>query len=607
MIKKTFKDISILTLLGCCLFILFYRVNHIDKKELSWDVLGYYIYLPAVFIYDDPMLDDISWLKKINEEKQLTSTLYMVTTNDKGETMYFFLMGNAIFYLPSFLVAHSLADSLGYPADGFSEPYSFALVMGGIIYTIIGLVFFKKILRKYFSGTITSMVMLIIVFGTNYIHHLTDKNLETVNVLFMLVSIILWNTIRWHENYKNRYLFGIGIPIMLMALVKPSEVLIVLLPLLWNVDSLESFRLKIKLILGKWKQILLTGVICLIIALPQMLYWYAKTGYIVFDSYRNPGIGLDLTSPHTIDALFSYRKGWFLYTPVMIFSLVGFWFLYKENRKIFPALLISFLVSLYIITSWTEWWYGAGFSNRPLIATYPLLGIALGYFLVFISKRGYAIKIIFSLVVLFFIFLNQFQWWQFRHWVLDSSRTTRDFYWAVFLKSHAGPGDDTLKLVDRMNINGLEVENNRFYKKRPLLFEDFSKNTDTLVIMDTTGNSFYRFRPEQEYSLVWEWPFEELTKKDHVWIRLSMDIRFPAGLSEPLPCLVTCMDYKGRSYGYAGPEIPATPDGEWQHFETTYLTPEVRRRADFLKCFVWKRSQMVIDIDNFRIVLFEPK
>jgi hypothetical protein len=65
-------------------------------------VLGYYLYLPASFIYDDPFPDDITWLEKLNDENHLAGTLYMVSTDDKGNKIYFFLMGTALFYLPFF-------------------------------------------------------------------------------------------------------------------------------------------------------------------------------------------------------------------------------------------------------------------------------------------------------------------------------------------------------------------------------------------------------------------------------------------------------------------------------------------------------------------------
>ena len=85
--KSLLSKSSIVVLIALSAFIIIFRTTHISKKEISWDVLGYYLYLPATFIYHQPALNDISWLKKINDEKQLTGTLYQVSSNDKGEPM----------------------------------------------------------------------------------------------------------------------------------------------------------------------------------------------------------------------------------------------------------------------------------------------------------------------------------------------------------------------------------------------------------------------------------------------------------------------------------------------------------------------------------------
>ena len=168
---------------------------------------------------------------------------------------------------------------------------------------------------------------------------------------------------------------------MMMGLVKPSEIIVFILFILWGVTSRDSFKQKLVRLYERKGIILLVAGMCLVLALPQMIYWYLKTGYPIYDSYKNPGVGLDLFTPHIIKALFSYRKGWLLYTPVMVFSLIGFYFLYRNNKRMFMGLFGYWIVAFYLITSWSEWWYGAAYSNRALIATYPVLAVSLGYLL----------------------------------------------------------------------------------------------------------------------------------------------------------------------------------------------------------------------------------
>jgi hypothetical protein len=604
---KSIKSLTLVTLVLICSFIFIYRITSVSDREISWDILGYYLYLPSTFIYDQPMLNDYSWLQKINAEKDLTGTLYMVSTNDTGEPMYFFLMGMSILYLPFFFIGHALAGLMGFPMDGFSAPYQYALVVGGIIYTIIGLIFFRKNLRHFFSEKITTLIMIIIVFGTNYIHHLTLKNLETVNMLFMLVNIVLWNTIKWHETRRFRNLLAIGTGITLITLVKPSEIFVVLLPLFWNVTSFDTFKQKLSLFWAKRKSILAVAGISFLLVVPQLTYWYLKTGHIFYDSYKNPQVGLDFFAPHIIDVLFSYRKGWLLYTPVMVFALAGWYFLFKENKKIFLAAASYFFISFYVISSWSEWWYGAAFSARPLITLYPILAICLGYFLMYLKNKRLIFKIVFGAFVIFFIFLNQFQWWQFKNYIIDAYRTTKEYYWATFLKTSVSDKEKELLMVYRDFTGKMEFTKQEDYQKSILIDDKFDE-TGKKGILTEDNNSFYRLEENQEFYLIYETQYREMTHKDHVWVKASMDIRYPAGFEGTLPCFVMTMERKEGSYGYFAPEIKTDPVfDQWIRIEYEYLSPEIRDTRDRFKCYIWKRGKSTFDIDNVKLELYKKK
>lgn len=606
--SRIFKSYSFGALILAFGFLAIFRLTHVTQKELSWDILGYYLYLPSTFIYDEPLLDNYDWLKKINEEKDLTGTYYMVSTTPDGKPMYFFLMGMSYFYLPSFLAGHAIAGMTAHPQDGFSPPYYYSLIIGALIITLAGLIYLRKILLHFFPERIAAIIILLLVFGTNYVHHMTVDSLATVNVLFMLMTVLIYNTILWHRDHRNVNLVAAGVSIILMGLVKPSEVIAVLIFLLWDITSWEDVKLKWQQLWDQKFTVLLTILLCLLIALPQILYWYVKTGYLIYDSYKNPGVGLDLLSPHIIKALVGYRKGWFLYTPLMIFAVAGFYFLFKNNRKVFVALAGYWLLSFYIITSWTEYWYGASFSNRALITTYPVLAITFGYFLLFIFQRKTMIKIAFTVIVLLMVFLNQFQWWQLRNYILDPYRTTKAYYWAIFLKTRVTDEVKSLKLVERsfsgaMNFHDQERYRLKFFNE--LSFDDSSSGQS---MADSTRSGFFRFHPEQEYSPGFQYRFDELTLQDHAWVKAIIDVRFPENFEGEWPCLVMSMEYKGRVYGYHAPPIRVEAPGDrWQRFEFVYLTPEIRRKKDVFKCYVWKRSETPFDIDNFRLEVYDRK
>jgi len=305
--------------------------------------------------------------------------------------------------------------------------------------------------------------------------------------------------------------------------------------------------------------------------------------------------------------LFSYRKGWLLYTPMMVFPLIGFYFVFKNNKQIFYASIIYFLISFYTISSWTEWWYGGGFSIRPLIATYPVLAICLGYFLQFVSERNLFVKLPFAILAMFFLFLNQFQWWQYNHYILDPYRTTKAYYWASFLKTNVSESDRDLLRVYRDFSGKMEFTEKEKYQGKRLFSENFDGIKKGECMKEGT-NCFYRLKEGQEYFPIFESRYEDLTQKDHLWIKASLDIRFPEDFEGTLPCLVMSVDRAPGPYGYSAMEIkPDSIVNQWKHVEIMYLTPEIRDGEDKFKCYVWKRGQSFFDIDNLKLDIYERK
>lgn len=590
--KQISKSLWVIFILFVLLVV--FRTNSIDKKEISWDVFGYYLPLVATFQQDDALLNDRSWVEELNNEKQLSGTVYQISSNDEGKPMYFFLFGMSYFYAVFYFIGDLIAAWTGYATDGFSLPYQLSLVYGCMIYTLIGLLYFRKILREFFSETITSLALLLIVLGTNYVHHMSLKNLETVNVLFMLSTILIWNTIQWHKTFQFKNLIWIGLSVALMALVKPSEILFLLLPLLWNVTNKETFKDKLKRISAQKVQFLVVILCCFLLAFPQLYYWHLKTGSWIYDTYKNPGVGLDIFSPHIYNSLFSYRKGWLVYTPLMLFALSGLYFVYKNNKKIFPAVAISLFVSSYIVFSWTEWWYGAGFSNRPMLTYYPLLAIGLGYFLKELLKWNRVIQFSIGFSMLFFVFLNQFQWWQMRNYILDPYRTTKAYYWATFLKTEVTPKQQELLLVNRDFTGNNQFTDKQKYTSKTLINDLFSK---------LKGGSFYS-PSEEEFGYSHKVPFSELTIKDHAWIELRFD--YKCTRTEQPILVAFCMDRKNGAYGYTTFELEQD-SLNWKSKTIHFLTPEIRSKNDVLKIDFWKRSPANLWIDNLKIVVYEKK
>src|SRR5205085_3716604 len=80
-----------------------------SEAEISWDVSGFYHYLPAIFIYHDLKKQD--FMADINA-RYLPSPAYDQTFghHDSGNRVNKYAMRQAVMYLPFFLLAHGYAS-----------------------------------------------------------------------------------------------------------------------------------------------------------------------------------------------------------------------------------------------------------------------------------------------------------------------------------------------------------------------------------------------------------------------------------------------------------------------------------------------------------------
>ena len=104
------------------------QVEGPQRGAIKWDVISYYSYLPAIFIYHDLSLDFTEEPGFNNDNK------FWFQKTEKGKKVIITSMGLSYLYAPFFFVAHALAPAFGEARDGFQSIYQFFLVFGLKIY-----------------------------------------------------------------------------------------------------------------------------------------------------------------------------------------------------------------------------------------------------------------------------------------------------------------------------------------------------------------------------------------------------------------------------------------------------------------------------------------
>lgn len=604
----TFTGIAIL--LGV-LVLIFPPVN-----VFAYDVFGYYMYLPLSFKYDNLTIHDYKIISETLNTYHASETFYQAVKWDNGNWVMRYPIGLSILYAPFYFIADLIAPHTNYAADGFSRPYQLSVLYGCLIYTWIGLYFIKKILTTFFSDIVSALTLTGIALGTNYFFHTSihGQGAMSHNLLFTLYAIIIYLSIQWHKNHSGKNSVLLGLCVGLCAVCRPSEIISGLIPLLYGVSNWATLKDKFALLLRLKKQLILFCLSLLCVGFIQLAYYKYASGKFLINPYGsgNPGEGLELFRPHLLEVLFSFRKGWFIYTPIMLFIVFGFVEMYRKNKELFLPILIYVLVALYIVASWSCWWFGSCFGNRALVACYAALSIPLGYSLSYVidNKRRLAYFTLFFA----FIYLNLFQSWQMREGIMDSTNMSRAYYFSTFLQIFPPSHDQSMLLLKGKSNTETEQFTEDDAKKHYLNFAQLNnyegKNDKT--ICDSISHSGQHSLITNATSLKMDSiviPHNEVTTKAYTWIKASVWVYSPYPEEELDARFEIHMTHKNWIFKPVKYQLNSSnfKPGQWNKLEYYYLTPDdLRNKKDKICIYFINSSNKNVYIDDLLLQSYEP-
>jgi hypothetical protein len=394
------------------------------NKVINHDVISYYAYLPAAFIFHD---FNFHFIKDVAPDYEVR---VWYSTAQNGKPVLRMTMGLAVLWLPFFLPAHLLAHIIGASPLGYSWPYSFSIFLAALFYLLAGLVFLRKILLDYFPDWITALTLVVVVAATNLQYYVISEPGMSHVYNFALITGFFYFTLKWTQKPTIRKSITLGVLAGLIILVRPVNGLVLILPALAGIHSFSDVKGRIT---GYWKHIAIASLSAFLLFVPQILYWKIQAGHFFFNSYMDSGRFYFL-SPHITAGILGFRKGWLVYTPVMAFALAGFFVLHKKAKGLCSAILPFFILFVYFIFSWWCWWYGGSYGSRPMIDIYGILALPLAACLGFLFSRKAIVMIISGLLLVVFLGLNQYQMTQYRTSLLHWDSMTGEAYRAIFLK-----------------------------------------------------------------------------------------------------------------------------------------------------------------------------
>ena len=431
------------------------------------------------------------------------------------------------------------------------------------------------------------------------------------STLFALNCVVLWYIIRWHREPSLKISIVLGLLMGLGIIARPTQVFWLVVPLLWNVDSWQTLKEKSALLRAHSVKVLafvlaLAGMIFI-----QLAYWKYSSGKWVSYSYEER---FAWTSPFFTQFFFSFKKGWLLYTPLMIFCFAGFYFLWKKRRNIFWALSVFVFLHTWIIMSWECWWYASCFSQRGAVDMYGAMIIPLGFLLVHITecKRRYAVPV--AVLIGFCFALNLFQCWQYNHQILHADRMTATYYWYAFGRTEKDLELDIYLEPDREPFPEHMPDDLSLVCVQDYLLtfepgEDFSHDSIHASTAHS-GTSSYHIGPAYPYGPTFERLFYG-SSGEYEWYRATVWMKLDSmpKPGEPLPQLVLTHVAKERSLKWRSVLLDTTGlrPGEWRQVSIDMITAVALYRDDHIGCVVWNPAASSMYIDDFRVQVFKPR
>lgn len=346
------------------------------------DAVGYYVYLPATFIYG---FDSSKFPEQITEK---TGEGFLINENGKIVTRY--TCGVAILQAPVFFVVHIIAGINGHAQDGFSGIYHYVSSIAAVLYAFLGLLLLWIFLRGYFNKQVTILSLLTIFLGTNLMYYTIEATGMSHVYSFFLFSLLLLLSKHFFDETKSskktRYFALVALVSSLIVLVRPTNLAFVALVFILDSTSWKDIQTRFIQIF-KPVNIIILLLAGFIVFLPQMMYWKYSSGSFFVDSYEGYGFS-NWASPNIIKFLFSTNNGLFTYNPIYLVIVFALFFMIIKKQLNGYFILILFLGLIYLFSSWFIFSFGCGFGSRNFVEYTTVFALALGFLYAEFFKRN---------------------------------------------------------------------------------------------------------------------------------------------------------------------------------------------------------------------------
>lgn len=480
-----------------------------------------------------------------------------------------------------------------------------------VISGAVGILLLWLVLRKFFSGLVSTVTTLLVVLGTNYFRKIFFEGATPHNFLFTLFAAVVLFTINWQQSRRWIWLCLMLPTVLLASFIHDLAMFIMFFPLLYGIYDKASW----KETQGRIRELPMQYVLLLTIAILAFgltrFSWFAGAGTAFYFDDRKAGV-YPWIAANAYLILFSFNKGWLIYTPMMLLAFPGMYLLADRNRNLFYGIFLFFLLWFLLSASHPMWATGRGFGQRFFIETYAVLAIPLGYFIQWTFEKRPWLRGLLLTVPLLFLLLNLFQTWQYTQKILVWENMNRDYYFAAFGKTDI---EEKLKTALIPDYNRADEKLNSNLQYKTTLLEkwnfDLPEPGNEFFFNDTfvrTGSGSWMLSKEKPFSHGLNRSIATLSNQDTAWIRVTAWVFFKGHPDENHLNLVFTCNHNGAVYKYIVKNFAGKLQPEkWNYISYDYQLPlYLQSRQDIVQAYFWNYGEQTCYIDDYTIELFEP-
>jgi len=295
----------------------------------------------------------------------------------KGHYLSLFPIVTPLLVTPLYIITYTLLKLINYPIDVFNPGFLLIVTImeklsASIIATLSSIFVFSS-LKELTNRRIALIGAIIFAFATNT-WTISSQALWQHGMSELLLSMIIYFVIINEKKEENKNISYLGLLSGLFIYNRPPDS-ILLLPVLIYILSINKFKII------RYFSFMFAA------STPFLLYNFYFFGNL-FGGYNSNFDVLALNSEtwlHFIGLLISPNRGLFVYSPILVLAIFGYFKISKiVNKRIKSFLFIfglSIILNILVYSSFWHWWGGWSYGPRFLTGMLPILIIFSGLYL----------------------------------------------------------------------------------------------------------------------------------------------------------------------------------------------------------------------------------